>query len=149
MRRIAAVHISLGLVLGLLGGATGCGPGMAGTGPGTVAPNPDDNRRELDPEGSDPGENITTYKRQLSELRQKRTAKAAAVDPSFPVCEDLCELMASICQVKAKLCTLADDHPGEDSYQGLCREAQHECREAQDSCVSCTEDTAQEQPAVR
>ena len=63
----------------------------------------------------------------------------SAEETGFGACEDLCDLMSSICNVKSKLCTLADEHPGEEGYQGLCREAQHECREAEDSCIECTE----------
>lgn len=136
-----ALRVGLGLALGLLA-SVGCGPGSASAGPGTVTPTTGNGPRPVDAEGPDAGENVGTYKVQLERLRLERARKAATVDPSFPVCEDLCGLMADICKVKSKLCDLANDHPGEDGYQRLCREAQHECREAQESCVSCTEESS-------
>ena len=55
------------------------------------------------------------------------------------VCEDLCGLATDICAVKEKVCELADAHPGDASYQELCREAQQECRASQESCVDCVQ----------
>lgn len=129
--------VTLALAVGL-GGVAGCRT-VASAGGGTVTPTMDNGPREVDPEGRDAGENVDTYRMQLQQLRKKRAAKMSAEETGFGACEDLCDLMSSICNVRSKLCTLADEHPGEESYQGLCREAQHECREAEDSCVECTE----------
>lgn len=138
MSGLASQLCVAGVCVSLLG-ASGCRPGMsAGEGP-TVSPGAGP-PRDVAGEGPDAGENLGTYKRQLEEYRGAlRANQASSLEPSFAVCEDLCSLMTSICQVKTKLCVLADDNPAEDEYQGLCREAQHECREAQDSCVACTE----------
>jgi len=69
--------------------------------------------------------------------RERNLRPAAAADAGK--CEELCELATSICSVQEKLCDLADDHPDDGAYQGLCREARNECREAQEGCVHCVE----------
>ncbi|MBL4686305.1 MAG: hypothetical protein JKY37_17050 [Nannocystaceae bacterium] len=141
MKSSVSVWSVLGVALAwsaIVGASAGCGP-SAVAGEHTVNPGLGSGTREVDPEGYDSGENIDTYRKQLETLREQRAEKTAVVEASFLVCEDLCTLMASICQVRAKLCALADEHPGEDNYQGLCREAQHECRETQNSCVACTQ----------
>jgi hypothetical protein len=95
--------------------------------------------RADDPEGPQEGENFGDLRARLERLR----TRAAAVEPvatgDAGKCEDLCSIATNICAVQEKLCELADEHPGEDEYQALCREAKSECREAQDSCVRCVE----------
>ena len=58
-------------------------------------------------------------------------------------CEKLCSLQVSICGVQAKLCNVADEHPNDDHYQQLCREAKRECQETYEACVLCVEKHAQ------
>jgi hypothetical protein len=53
------------------------------------------------------------------------------------VCEDLCSLATSICEVAKRLEVIANRNAGNESYQQLSREAQLECREAMESCTNC------------
>ena len=82
---------------------------------------------------------IDDLKARLERLRTKQVQMASSSDGSFGVCEDLCSLASNICSVKEKLCEVADRHPGEEEYQGLCRKAELECSEAEDSCIACVE----------
>ena len=116
----------------------GCGP-TAGGG-GTVAPAGNGNVRDgADPEGEEEGNDVGSLQARLERLSREQDAKASGSDGSFGACEDLCSLASSICTVKEKLCEVADRHPGEEEYQGLCRKAELECSEAEDSCVACVE----------
>lgn len=130
---------SLGLLLGLgLASLSGCSPSASGG--GTVTPGGNGNVPEgSDPEGRDEGDNIGDLKARLDRLTAEQAKKASESDTSFGVCEDLCSLASSICTVKEKLCDVADQHPGEEEYQGLCRKAELECGESEDSCVACVE----------
>lgn len=84
-------------------------------------------------------ESIDDLKARLDRLRIQHAEMSTSSDGSFGVCEDLCSLASNICTVKEKLCEIADRHPGEEAYQGLCRKAELECGEAEDSCVDCVE----------
>jgi hypothetical protein len=103
-------------------------PGDTGTG-GT---NPD-------PQGNNEGQGMGELKKRLGDLVDREEALRQAATNDAGKCEQLCDLATSICSVQEKLCELADDHPDDEAYQGLCREARAECREAQDSCVRCVE----------
>lgn len=129
-RRLARALVCAALVMG-------CGP-QAGT--GTVNPTTGDPvGAGPDPQGVTEGEGMAELSNRLDALvgRERNLRPAAAADAGK--CEELCELATSICSVQAKLCDLADDHPDDGTYQGLCREARNECREAQESCVRCVE----------
>lgn len=104
------------------GGNNGAPP----EGPGPQGPNESD-------------ESIDDLAARLDRLRTQQAELASSSEASFDVCEDLCSLASNICSVKEKLCTVADRHPGEEEYQGLCRKAELECGEAEDSCVACVE----------
>lgn len=95
--------------------------------------------RGASPEGQHEDDSAGSLKARLENLASQRASKLepASTDPG--VCEELCSLATTICSVQEKLCELADEHAGDDEYQGLCREARQECREAQDSCVACVE----------
>jgi hypothetical protein len=117
--------------------ALGCGPTAGGTGP-TV--NPDRvGIGEDAPKGPAEDQSMGALQRRLQTFRSKKSQimSASARDPA--ICEELCSLAADICEVKEKLCDLADDHPGDDQYQNMCREAHNECVEANRSCVRCVE----------
>lgn len=90
-------------------------------------------------EGPDEGNNIGDLKARLERLRAQQVEMASNPETSFGVCEDLCSLASSICTVKEKLCDVANEHPGEEEYQSLCRKAELECSESEDSCVACVE----------
>jgi hypothetical protein len=116
----------------------GCGPSASGGGsvtPGGGGSAPDG----APPEGPHEGDNIGDLKARLERLRIKQLEMASDAEASFGVCEDLCSLAQSICAVTEKLCEVADRHPGEEEYQGLCRKAALECSEAEESCVTCVE----------
>ncbi|MCX4245047.1 hypothetical protein [Paraliomyxa miuraensis] len=128
---------SLALALGSVA-PLGCNPSASGG--GTVPPGGNGNVPDgAEPEGRDEGDNIGDLAARLDRLTVEQAQKASTSNASFEVCEDLCSLASSICTVKEKLCEVADRHPGEEEYQGLCRKAELECGEAEDSCVACVE----------
>ncbi len=134
----AARQVSLRCGLAFVAALSACGP-TAGGG-GTVTPGGNNAVPDgPDPDGRDEGNNIGDLKARLDRLRTKQAEMASESEASFGVCEDLCSLASSICSVKEKLCDIADQHPGEEEYQGLCRKAELECGEAEDSCVACVE----------
>jgi hypothetical protein len=134
--------------LGLATLVAGCGQSAAGG--GTVTPGGNGNVPEgSDPEGQSEGDNIGDLKARLERLSAAQAEKASRSDASFGVCEDLCSLASGICTVKEKLCEVADRHPGEEEYQGLCRKAELECSEAEDACVTCVQAReSRDEPAV-
>jgi hypothetical protein len=79
----------------------------------------------------------------LRKLVDQQRALSTAASANAGACEDICSLATSICGVQEKLCSIADKHPGEDEYQGLCREAKQECQAAQEDCIRCVEQHAQ------
>jgi hypothetical protein len=116
---------------------TGCEPGASG---GGVTVTPDRGGIGEDaPKGDAEDRSMGALQRRLETFRNKKAQimNASTRDPA--VCEELCSLASDICEVQEKLCELADEHPGDDQYQNLCREAHNECREAQASCVRCVE----------
>jgi hypothetical protein len=117
--------------------ACGCGP-IGGTG-GTVTPDGKGPIGEQAPQGAADDRSMGALQRKLENFRGKKgqIMNASTRDPA--VCEELCSLASDICEVQEKLCDLADEHPGDEQYQNLCREAHNECREAQSSCVRCVE----------
>ncbi len=126
------------VILGAYVLVAGCGPSAAGG--GTVAPGGNGNVRDgADPEGDEEGNDVGALRQRLERLSTEQAKAASSSDASFGACEDLCSLASSICTVKEKLCEVADRHPGEEEYQGLCRKAELECSEAEDSCVACVE----------
>ena len=117
--------------------ALGCGPSAGGVGP-TV--DPDRGGIGEDPPKGDPEDrSMGALQRKLESFRGKKSLIMSASTRDPAVCEQLCSLASDICEVQEKLCDLADEHPGDDQYQNLCREAHNECREAQASCVRCVE----------
>lgn len=107
---------------------------------GTVTPNGGRGQdSQLRPEGEFEGESIDELRLRLDHLveDQKRQVQAAAKDPSE--CEELCELSRAICDVKTKMCEIADERAGDAEYQNLCRRAKLRCQEASESCVRCVQ----------
>ena len=136
-RQTTGSRLARALVCAMLGLALGCGPTAGG---GTVTPGTSGGGgSDPDPQGATEGEGMGELHKRLDDLvgRERSLRPAAASDGGK--CEQLCDLATSICGVQEKLCDLADDHPDDDAYQGLCREARNECREAQDSCIRCVE----------
>lgn len=126
------------VILGAMLLMASCGPSASGG--GTVTPGGNGNVREAaDPEGDEEGNDVGALRERLDRLSHEQNQRVGASDGSFGACEDLCSLASSICTVKEKLCEVADRHPGEEEYQGLCRKAELECSEAEDSCVACVE----------
>lgn len=124
-------------VFGAAVALAGCGP-VSSEG-GTVTPVQPVERAGPEAMGPHDGEDVGELRLRLEKLRSQQLEITASAQGDPAVCEDLCSLATSICGVKEKLCNLADDHPGDDGYQNLCREARQECGEAQGSCVSCVE----------
>ena len=126
-----------GFVLGVVV-LVSCRP-TAGSDTVTPAGGSDAPDEGADPIGRDEGDNVGDLRARLERLRADHERLSTQEGGGFGQCEDLCDLATKICSVKESLCEIAADHPGDDAYQGLCREAQHECREANESCVRCAE----------
>ena len=116
----------------------GCGPSAGGTG-GTVTPAGGGGIGDVPPNGTGEERSMGELQKKLELFRREKSEIMTASTRDPAVCEELCSLASDICEVKEKLCELADEHPGDDQYQNLCREAHNECREAQNSCVRCVE----------
>lgn len=140
----AMVRAMLGAVLL----TASCTTSSAGGG-GTVTPGGNGNVRDAAaPEGDEEGNDVGALRARLERLSRDKDQRVDASDGSFGACEDLCSLASSICTVKEKLCEVADRHPGEEEYQGLCRKAELECSEAEDACVACVEVRESREEAV-
>lgn len=114
--------------------------GRQAGGGSTVTPGTGDGGgAEPAPDGVTEGEGMGELRERLRKLVEKERGLAPQAASDAGRCEQLCDLATSICAVQEKLCDLADLHPDDDAYQGLCREARNECREAQESCVACVE----------
>lgn len=127
-----------GLVLGVVTLAA-CRTTASGGSTVTPTGGNDATHEGADPEGRDEGDNVGDLRARLQRLHVDHERLSSQEGGGFGQCEDLCDLATKICSVKESLCDIAADHPGDDAYQGLCREAQHECREAGESCVRCAE----------
>jgi hypothetical protein len=113
--------------------------GQAGEGATAVPGSGGGASTTIDPTGRADGESPQELADRLHALVQQQRDHTALADDDPKECEDLCSLSTSICGVKEKLCRIADERVGEESYQQLCREAKQECRDAQDSCMDCVE----------
>ena len=131
MRASICAALALGACL-VLGACDTRGSAGSVTPGGTLG-----NDSELRPEGEFEGESIDELRLRLDHLveDQKRQVQAAANDAGE--CEDLCELSRAICEVKTKMCEIADERVGDAEYQNLCRRAKLRCQEASESCVRC------------
>jgi hypothetical protein len=116
--------------------ASACEQGSSG---GTVVPGGQGSDSQLEPEGSYQGESIDELRLRLERLsnQQQQLSVASSDDPD--TCEQTCELSRSICEVKTKMCKLADERPSDSEYQDLCRVAKQRCQQASDSCVDCVQ----------
>jgi hypothetical protein len=135
MRQRPSTLLARSLVCAVLLAA--CGPQAGGTtvtpgGTGTGGTDPA-------PQGTTEGQGMAELEKRLGDLVDRKHGLSPQAAGDAGKCEQLCDLATSICSVQEKLCELADDHPDDDAYQALCREARAECREAQESCVGCVE----------
>ena len=121
--------------------ASACTTGRVAEGPSVTPGEPGEHAHQ--PEGWNEGDSRDELEARLRRLVEQEGAMKSAASASAGACEDICSLATSICGVQEKLCSIADRHPGEDEYQGLCREAKQECRAAQEDCIACVEKHAQ------
>ena len=91
----------------------------------------------MDGEGRHVAESFEVLEAKLADYRTERAQRLAVVTPDISDCEELYALMQGICEVKDKLCSIADDHKGMPHYGQLCEEARQECSDAQTSCEDC------------
>jgi hypothetical protein len=115
----------------------GC-DGERGSG-GTVVPDGRGTDSGLRPEGDPEGESMAELNLRLDNLVAERANLGSAVTSDPNKCEELCELSRAICEVKTKMCTIADSQAADEDYQDLCRKAKQRCSDASDSCVRCVE----------
>ncbi len=135
----------LGLGIALLG--TGCASTKGGQRP-AHAPSQD----LLTPKGTQEGNSVPELRQRIHRLRVDQRAQAAAAQADAEACETVCTLATQICGATEKLCDLAQRHPQDESFQGLCREAQQECRAATLHCENCAggleEQTLEQAPST-
>lgn len=105
----------------------------------TVAPSGHGSDSELTPEGEFEGESIDELDIRLQHLVEQQTQQVTAGNHDPRSCEKLCELSRAICEVKTKMCEIADERVADDEYQNLCRVAKQRCQRASDSCIRCVE----------
>ncbi len=116
-----------------------CGP-RAGGRTATVPPASDAAAKDrTDPLEPHEGETAPELIERMRRFRDKQGQYLPASSSDPDACEYVCSLATSICGVKEKLCRLADERPGDETYQQYCREAKLACRNAQDNCVACVE----------
>lgn len=92
-------------------------------------------------QGRDGVASFRALESKLAVYREERAVLAAAATARLDVaqCEEMYALMHSICEVKERLCGLANKHARTPSYQSLCEEARVECVAAQTSCEACSQ----------
>lgn len=64
--------------------------------------------------------------------------QAATPDEGRARCERICELTAATCDLESRICSLADEHAGEDRYASACARAGDRCDEASEACRACS-----------
>lgn len=94
------------------------------------------------------GANKAEATRDLSEEHHDAEKQAAPVSaptsatPSGPGpsrrCETICELSASICQLRDNICALAPRHTDEPRYQLACDRAAQDCTLSSEACHACS-----------
>lgn len=106
---------------------------------GTVIPTDEGVGTTIDPKGEFEGESIDELKIRLDRLVGQQEQLVAASSSDAGKCEELCELSRAICEVKTKMCDIADERVADDEYQNLCRQAKQRCQRASDSCIRCVQ----------
>jgi hypothetical protein len=130
MNRIALVSVILTAL------ALACDERSSG---GTVIPTDEGVGTSIDPKGEFEGESIDELKIRLDRLVGEQEQLVAASSSDAGKCEELCELSRAICEVKTKMCEIADERVADDEYQNLCRVAKQRCQRASDSCIRCVQ----------
>lgn len=127
--------LALALALGLSGSACDARGGTHTISP--TGPNGVDSG--LAPQGGFEGESMAELAARLEKLVESQDAMVAAANQDTDKCEDTCELSRSICDVKTKMCRIADEQVTNDEFQNLCRKAKQRCGDASQSCIRCVE----------
>ncbi|KIG17447.1 hypothetical protein DB30_03148 [Enhygromyxa salina] len=109
------------------------------SGGGTITPTGHGSDSKLTPEGEFEGESIDELDLRLRRLVEQSEQQVTSANLDTGKCEELCELSRAICEVKTKMCEIADERVGDDEYQDLCRVAKQRCQRASQSCVRCVE----------
>lgn len=69
--------------------------------------------------------------------RTKRS-RVALDDARAPTrCETICGLAQTTCELRDRVCTMAEDHPDDVRYEAACRRAGDQCSAATEHCDSC------------
>ena len=106
---------------------------------GTVVPSGHGSDSELTSGGEFEGDSIDELALRLQRLVERHELKLTAANDDGGQCEELCEISRAICEVKTKMCELADERVTDGQYQDLCRRAKQRCTKASDSCVRCVQ----------
>jgi|GEM_PF-1582088 len=105
----------------------------------TVTPTDHSGDSGLKPEGEFEGESINELEVRLQRLGAKQDQLVTAGSTDAGKCEELCQLSRAICEIKTKMCEIADEHVADDAYQNLCRQAKQRCQRASESCHRCVQ----------
>lgn len=68
--------------------------------------------------------------------RRNRRAKSARSSPPTR-CERLCSLAQTTCDLRDRICTMADRHFGDVRYATSCQRAEDQCEAVRSQCESC------------
>jgi hypothetical protein len=71
--------------------------------------------------------------------RRSNRAKRGVREQTPDRCEMICDLAAATCDLEAKICALASEHPEDARYQDACERANRDCDIAQEACLECAE----------
>lgn len=105
----------------------------------SVAPSAHGTDSQLEPEGEFEGESIDELAIRLHRLVDAQDSLVAAGTKDASKCEELCQLSRAICEVKTKMCEIADERVADDEYQDLCRQAKQRCQDSFESCSHCVQ----------
>jgi hypothetical protein len=68
---------------------------------------------------------------------RERAQEVSDGDPAAQ-CGRICDLAEATCELHEKICTLADEHEGEQRYVAACTRADDDCRRASEACRACS-----------
>lgn len=52
-------------------------------------------------------------------------------------CARICTIATTVCELRVRICALADEHAGETRYAAACKRASNDCTRATEACDDC------------
>lgn len=102
-------------------------PRLSGAEPKTPAPAPT----------AAPADERVTTEAAHRERRRPRRFERHRADDTPPRCERLCGLAETTCELRDRVCSLAERHPDDVRYDVSCRRAGDQCDAASAHCMAC------------